>query len=532
MIQKRKILSIIIITLFVFMISSCIVINQDPLPGNDGELGQPGNPPPPDSGMFPEQNGDNSIPPDPSRSDQFFYDSDFPRPKYMPGELVDYFAQSGDILSALAARFNTTEEEIRKANPVIPSDATTLPQGFPMKIPIYYRSQWGSSFQILPDAMFVNSPAQIGFTARSFVDRQPGWFKYFIAYTREENRRGGEMVDYIAVTYSLSPRLLLALLEYQTGALSEKQRPDNINSSSVLGFTGSNYKPLSSQINRLSNYLNEMYYQYREGKKLEFELQDGSLFRIDPWQNAATAALQHYFADTLNPEQFYKAIGPNGFIRTYESLFGKIPPNIPDNIPGSLRQPKLLLPFEDGKSWALTGGPHPAWGDSAPYGALDFAPPSNASGCVYSDQWVLAPADGTIVRTDTGVAIFDLDGDHDERTGWNILFLHLLTNSIPPAGTELKTGDRIGHPSCDGGSATGTHFHIARKFNGEWIPAGGVIPFDLDGWIAENGSEPYLGYLKRYSSTVRACECSDFLSLIHTGPPLVPTQTPTSEPTP
>jgi LasA protease len=464
--------------------------------------------------------------------DQSIYDNKNPRPRYMPGELVDYIAQSGDILPALAARFNTSEQEIRQENPIIPPDATTLPAGFPMKIPIYYKSQWGSSFQILSDSMFVNGPAQIGFNARSFVDRQPGWFKYFTTYTGEKNRRGGEIVDYIATTYSLSPRLLLAIIEFQTGALTQKTHPENINTGAVLGFEGRDSKALSSQINRLSNYLNQMYYEFREGIDLEFELQDGSLFRIDPWQNASTAALQHYFAKTLSVEKFYQAISPNGFIRTYENLFGKIPPEPQGgNIPGSLRQPKLILPFEDGKSWAFTGGPHPAWGDNQPYAALDFAPPSETSGCVFSDQWVLAPADGTIVRTDTGVAILDLDGDNDERTGWNLLFLHLLTKSIPPVGTKLHAGDRIGHPSCDGGTSTGTHFHIARKFNGEWIPAGGVIPFNLDDWIAKNGAEPYLGFLKRYSSTIRACECADYKSLIHTGPPIVPTQTPTPKPT-
>src|SRR5688572_29380166 len=60
------------------------------------------------------------------------------RPEYSPGELVDYTAQNGDTLAALAARFNTTVEEIMEANPIIPLDATTMPPGMPMKIPIYY----------------------------------------------------------------------------------------------------------------------------------------------------------------------------------------------------------------------------------------------------------------------------------------------------------------------------------------------------------------------------------------------------------
>ena len=54
------------------------------------------------------------------------------RPEYRPGELVDYIAQNGDTLPALAARFNTTVEEIMEANPIIPREATTMPPGLPV----------------------------------------------------------------------------------------------------------------------------------------------------------------------------------------------------------------------------------------------------------------------------------------------------------------------------------------------------------------------------------------------------------------
>ncbi|MCX7755790.1 MAG: LysM peptidoglycan-binding domain-containing protein, partial [Anaerolineales bacterium] len=97
------------------------------------------------------------------------------RPPYAPGELVEYTAQTGDTLPALAARFNTTEAEIRAANPVIPQYATTMRGGFPMKIPIYYKALWGTPYQILPDSLFVNGPAQVGFDVAAFVNAQPGW---------------------------------------------------------------------------------------------------------------------------------------------------------------------------------------------------------------------------------------------------------------------------------------------------------------------------------------------------------------------
>ncbi len=145
------------------------------------------------------------------------------REPYAPGTLVDYTAQTGDTLPALAARFNTTVREILQANPFIPPDATTMPPGMPMKIPIYYRPLWGSPFQILPDPLFINGPAQVGFDVISYVNQQPGWFKDYSFYLGKQDRRGGEIIQYIATEYSISPRLLLAILEYQTGALSQSQ---------------------------------------------------------------------------------------------------------------------------------------------------------------------------------------------------------------------------------------------------------------------------------------------------------------------
>ena len=81
------------------------------------------------------------------------------RPFYTPGQLVDYIAQTGDTVPALASRFNTTIAEITAANPIIPPDATTMPPGLPMKIPIYYRSLWGTSLR--PSRIMLLSMAQL-----------------------------------------------------------------------------------------------------------------------------------------------------------------------------------------------------------------------------------------------------------------------------------------------------------------------------------------------------------------------------------
>src|SRR5215213_5048797 len=215
------------------------------------------------------------------------------RPKYAPGELVDYTAQNGDTLPALAARFNTTVEEIWEANPIIPLDATTMPPGLPMKIPIYYLPLWGTAYQSLPDHAFVNGPAQIGFSTTAFVASTSGWLKTYRVYAGERMRTGAEAVNYIAQNYSVSPQLLLALLEYQSGGLTQPIAPTG---KYMLGFRRVNYEGPYLQLIVAANILNNGYYRWRDGNLLELELLDGTLFRPDPWQNAGSVALQYYFS--------------------------------------------------------------------------------------------------------------------------------------------------------------------------------------------------------------------------------------------
>jgi murein DD-endopeptidase MepM/ murein hydrolase activator NlpD len=435
------------------------------------------------------------------------------RPKYPPGELVDYTAQNGDTLPALAARFNTSVEEIREANPIIPLDATTMPPGMPMKIPIYYLPLWGTAYQSIPDHAFVNGPAQIGFSTSAFVSGTSGWLKYYRVYAGERMRTGAEMVDYIAQNYSVSPQLLLALLEYETGALSQPIEPSG---RYMLGFRRVNYETPYLQLIIAANTLNNGYYNWRAGRLTELELLDETLFRPDPWQNAGSVALQYYFSRLYSGERYFAAIGPEGLARVYQTFFGDPWENPVIILPGSLQQPALQFPFGTGQIWAYTGGPHTGWGSGEPLAAIDFAPASDVSGCnpAQRDQYATAMADGLILRSDIDGTVIDIDKDGDERTGWILFYLHLATEAKVHLGREVKAGDPVGYPSCEGGRVTGTHVHIARKYNGEWILADGMIPFNLEGWIAQNGSREYKGTLTRGGAVVTACECSDHDSQI------------------
>jgi LasA protease len=426
---------------------------------------------------------------------------------------VDYTAQTGDTLPALAARFNTSVDEIRAANPIIPQDASTMPPGMPMKIPIYYRPLWGTAYQILPDSLFVAGPAQVGFDVQAFVESQPGWLKSYSEQISDGPHSGAELVQIVSKNFSVSPRLLLTLLEYYAGALSKPAAPDN---PYALNYNSPSHKGLYLQLVWAANTLNNGYYSWRRGTLTEFERPDGRLERPDPWQNAASVALHYLFSRQYSSPTYDQMVGPGGLAQTYASLFGDPWAEVVPHIPGSLRQPEFLLPFERDKTWNYTGGPHTGWGKGEPYAAIDFAP-TGVSECNSTTEWVTAMADGIVARSEIDGLALDLDGDGKEETGWVIFYLHLAVANRVPLGKTLKAGERLGHPSCEGGETTGTHVHLARKYNGEWILADSPIPLNLEGWVVRNGTDAYKGSLTRFSQTVTASSKSESKSLIKSG---------------
>jgi hypothetical protein len=264
----------------------------------------------------------------------------------------------------------------------------------------------------------------------------------------------------------------------------------------------------------LANTLSDGYYGWRRGSLTQLIFKDGTVVRLNPELNAGTAAIHFYFSKILGYEEYLHAVDPvNGYASMHAALFGDPwarAANVEPLLPPGLTQPEFILPFQLNQTWAFTSGPHGAWGNAGALAALDFAPGSAVSGCVRSDLWATAMGSGLVVRRAKGVVVLDLDGDGYEQTGWSIMYLHIATESAPLVGTYLEVGDYVGHPSCEGGNSTGTHIHIARKYNGEWIEAGGPIPWVMDGWTTKNGEASYLGFLVRGDDVIESCICGSF----------------------
>jgi murein DD-endopeptidase MepM/ murein hydrolase activator NlpD len=266
---------------------------------------------------------------------------------------------------------------------------------------------------------------------------------------------------------------------------------------------------LNSQLTWATSQLAIGYYGWRDGSLTELHFRDGTTLRLDPSLNAGTVAVQHFLSLVFDRADWEVAVGPDGFANTYRALFGDpAAREIDPLLPANLIQAPMALPYSVGSTWSLSGGPHGAWELGGAQAALDLAPGAVVSGCAESSAWVTAMAAGKVLRSANGAVVVDLDGDGAEATGWVILYLHIATEGRVLAGTLVERGQRIGHPSCEGGRSTGTHVHVARKYNGEWIPAYGAVPFELSGWVAGAGKGEYYGTLTRNGVTVEACTCT------------------------
>lgn len=426
-------------------------------------------------------------------------------PHALPGlrsESVEYVVQAGDYLRRIAQGYMVSVEAIVEANQLASPDL--IEPGQVLVIPPPQPDGRGPAFKVIPDAELVYGPSSSDFDLPRFIQGQGGYLASYKETVGERELSGVKIVERVAQEFSVNPRLLLAALEYQSGWVTGAN-PDPAALDYPLGILDESRKGLYRQLAWTANTLNRGYYLYRVDAAAVWNLSDGTVLAIDPTINAGTAAVQHLFAQLSGRAEWEQAVSAAGLFATYERLFGyPFSRTIEPLIPPGLEQPEMQLPFEKNQIWSFTGGPHGGWGDGSAWAALDFAPPGEALGCVPSDAWVVAVANGLILRAAEGAVVQDLDGDGLEQTGWTVLYMHIESPGRVRPGTYLRAGERIGHPSCEGGVSTGTHVHLARRYNGEWIPADQSLPFKLDGWKSIGAGNEYDGYLKRNGKSIEA----------------------------
>lgn len=415
-----------------------------------------------------------------------------------------YIIRNGDTLGAISIRFDVSVDELMRINNI--TNPNTLQIGQQIKIPVVVSRSAPDTF-LLPDSEVVYSPAYSTFDVAAIVNQYNGYLAAYRERVEGDWLTGAQIIQLVAERYSVGPRVLLALLEFQGGWVTSSMLTQN-QIAYPMGNPDGYRQGLFLQASWAANRLNEGYYGRITQRLQALRFKDRSRARVGSLTNPGTVAIQNVLAQVYDWNTWQMQIGEIGFIATYRKLFGDPQQYaIEPLIPSDLQQPLLRLPWNDGEMWYYTGGPHGGWGDYG-WAAVDFTPRDVLGSCNVSRLWVVAAAAGKVIRAEHGRVVVSLSNDDFPGKGWALMYLHVAPSGRVNVGTVLNTGDRVGHPSCEGGIAEATHIHFARLYNGQWMDAQ-QLPFVLAGWTIVPMDQEYEGKMTRGTEMRKACNCRD-----------------------
>jgi LysM repeat protein len=424
-------------------------------------------------------------------------------PPVVPAE-ASYTVQAGDTLSHIATSYATTVEELMEWNDLADADALVVGQTLKVRL---VASGEGPALRSVPDSELVNGPTHVGFDVAAFVAGQAGPLGAYVEAVNGETLGGAEIVERVARDFSVGPRVLLAMLEARSGFVTGSAVADAGGADYPAGLVDPSRSGLWLQLNWLADRLNGGYYDWKTRGNRILMLRDGAVLAGDESLGPGSFAVQRALALQSTSAELAPRI--EAFIAAYQALFGdpwSREAAVP--APGAAGFPDLGLPWQSGRRWWLTGGPHGGWADGSAWAALDFVPDGDPLGCAAASEPATAVTDGLVVHGGPGQLYLDLDGDGVIQTGPVVFYLHLATDGLAAAGRTVRAGEVLGYPSCEGGASNATHLHIARLLDGEWLPAAGADPLVLGRWTATGDLRAYDGGLVDGRGQERtACEC-------------------------
>ncbi len=430
-----------------------------------------------------------------------------PTPTRVPPEMTatTYTVRPGDTLLRIAALYGTTVESLVRLNQLNSPDQIAAGQVLRVS---READKIGPGDLLIPDSELVYGPSYADFDTRAEVERHAGLLADYSETVDGQVLSGSAIVTLVAQQYSVGPRVLLTLLE-QRGEWLSNANPSPTQRQFPLGYTQDTFRAgLYRQLSVTANALNGGFYGWWEDTLWLIQTRDGAFIQFSPDLNAGTAGIQKVLAETASDYEAWMA-DLTRFSQLYSALFGDpFDYAIEPLIPPQTTAPTMVLPWAEDETWYYTGGPHPGLGTQGAFAAVDFVTGERHLGCAVSQGWVTAVAPGLVVVSDHGMVLQDLDGDGFLGTGWVVLYLHIATQDRVSSGVQLQAGDRIGHPSCEGGYSSASHLHLARRLNGVWIATDDPTwPMSLSGWVPVSTDEPYRGTLQRGDEVRTACEC-------------------------
>ena len=168
----------------------------------------------------------------------------------------------------------------------------------------------------------------IGYDLDYEVRQAGGYLATYKEYTSSGNMTGTEIVQKLAVDYSISPIILLELLEYKSHWVYDSPH-SIVEEHYPLGWLGENSEGLYKQLSWAAQTLSKGYYGWRYGTVSEIPFyknpKPDTPIYFNPLLNAGSVAIQYLFSQLYTYDEFEEAIyGSNGFLQQFYLDFGNV----------------------------------------------------------------------------------------------------------------------------------------------------------------------------------------------------------------
>lgn len=283
--------------------------------------------------------------------------------------------------------------------------------------------------------------------------------------------RHSESISHWAGYSSISPKVLIALMEQQSGVVS-RQRASADAMRRPFGKLSA-AKDFNSQTREVATALRQALY----------EQEDASLAPQGRVPLARSNPLQALYLQAGESQASAALRGDGEFQQVYGRLFNESRKATPASARfadtsdvNALAGPAngfLQFPYPRGASWHV-GGAHTNTGSgNYPMSSLDMSR-GGGWGSNQSGNWVSASAGGSFKRHSSCFAEVVHSG------GWSTTYYHMM-NLQYGTGASVSANSRIGNPAntraqalCNGGGSTGPHEHWSLKYNGSHYHLNGV----------------------------------------------------------
>lgn len=279
-----------------------------------------------------------------------------------------------------------------------------------------------------------------------------------------------EAISHWSGRTTISPKIILSLLEHQSQSLSQNITQGNQGSA----FSNlSNKKELSARIGDVATQLAQHYYQNLGAGIQQPEM--NALTTLLNEKKSTSSKTVNDFAKTFF-KLFPDALSKQKNLTTKESK--AIPPN-----------DLLQLPYPIGQAWQTWGGTHSFTGqNSGPRSSLDFRQNRGGFGSNTSNFWVSSSSRGSAVKHSSCFAEVVAPG------GWSTTYYHLdniqvnTGQSVARNARLANYADNLSQSLCDGGTSNGPHVHFSLKRNGVYVSLDKV---KLSGYEVQDGRRDY-----------------------------------------